>query len=237
MVYHSNLEDAAQSAEIVCGCAILPIKTTTKGPTPVVEDGDDIIDEVLGFFKANVLFKQFQPAGPADRVLVYLTLYTTQALAKCVTCENAPAALKALTAMAHENFKIPGDSGFTLGTFYPSPQSTQEADLCRQYLKQLREELGRRLITKVYLDGSPSKLWLAPPQGLHCRLERRALQDRGPPSAASPSPGLGVEPRPSTSPGEGAAVLLSPSLHSSWSGLSSALQTLPAFRRLPSGSS
>ena len=90
---------------------------------------------------------------------------------------------------------------------------------------------------QVYLDGSPSKLWLAPPQGLHCRLERRALQDRGPPSAASPSPGLGVEPRPSTSPGEGAAVLLSPSLHSSWSGLSSALQTLPAFRRLPSGSS
>ena len=41
--------------------------------------GDDIVDEVLGYFKANVLFKQFQPAGDADRVLVYLTLYTTQA--------------------------------------------------------------------------------------------------------------------------------------------------------------
>lgn len=82
---------------------------------------------MLGFFKANVLFKQFQPAGPADRVLVYLTLYTTQALAKCVSCETAPAALKALTAMAHENFKIPGDGGFSLGTFYPSPEGPQES--------------------------------------------------------------------------------------------------------------
>ena len=79
--------------------------------------GDDFIDEVLGFFKANVLFKSFQPAGSADRVLLYLTLYTTQALAKCVTCETAPVALKALTAMAHENFAIPGDAGFTLGSF------------------------------------------------------------------------------------------------------------------------
>ena len=86
---------------------------------PFRAPGDDIIDEVLGFFKANVLFKQFQPAGPADRVLVYLTLYTTQALAKCVTCENAPAALKALTAMAHENFKIPGDSTHRAAKIYP----------------------------------------------------------------------------------------------------------------------
>ena len=189
---------------------------------------------MLGYFKANVLFKQFLPSGPADRVLVYLTLYTTQALAKCQTCETAPAALKALTTLAHENFKIPGDAGFTLGTFFPAPQNHQEegatrllarmppraaapatgrvrqdpatppgflaasdpprlgrrppchaasptpsspcatppppfpisslravADLCRGYLKQLREELGRRLITKVYLDGQPSKLWLA----------------------------------------------------------------------------
>jgi actin related protein 2/3 complex subunit 3 len=158
-VYHSNLEDP--NAEVVCGCAILPMKTTTKGPAPVIQDGDDFIDEVLGFFKANVLFKSFQPAGSADRVLLYLTLYTTQALAKCVTCETAPVALKALTAMAHENFSIPGDSGFTLGTFYSPPGTSQEGDLCRAYFKQAREELGRRLITKVYLDGSPSKLWLA----------------------------------------------------------------------------
>ena len=88
---------------------------------PLRAPGDDIIDEVLGFFKANVLFKQFQPAGPADRVLVYLTLYTTQALAKCVTCENAPAALKALTAMAHENFKIPGDSNSLCCKDAPGP--------------------------------------------------------------------------------------------------------------------
>ena len=36
-VYHSNLEDP--NAEVVCGCAILPMKTTTKGPAPVIQDG------------------------------------------------------------------------------------------------------------------------------------------------------------------------------------------------------
>ena len=40
------------------------------------EDGnDDIIDESLKYFKANVLFKNFEFKGTADRVLVYLTLY------------------------------------------------------------------------------------------------------------------------------------------------------------------
>lgn len=57
-VYHSTCDESG--AEVVCGCAILPIKTTTKGPAPILDDGDDIIDVTLGFFKANVLFKLFQ---------------------------------------------------------------------------------------------------------------------------------------------------------------------------------
>eukprot|EP00967_Tisochrysis_lutea_P045652 scaffold55399_cov31-Tisochrysis_lutea.AAC.2 len=35
------------------------------------------------------------------------------------------------------------------------------ADLCRAYLKQAREELGKRLVQRVYDEsGSPSKFWL-----------------------------------------------------------------------------
>lgn len=159
-VYHSSMNGT--SAEVVCGCAMLPIKTTTRGPAPLLGDGeDDIIDEVLGFFKANVLFKHFEVKGAADRVLIYLTLYITQCLVKLEKCPTPIEGLKALTAMAHESFHIPGDPGFALGSFFPGPASAQEAELCRTYLKQVREEMGRRVINKVYgEDGEPSKFWL-----------------------------------------------------------------------------
>ena len=69
--------------------------------------------------------------------------------------------MKALTAMAHESFRIPGDAGFTLGSFFHNPANAQEAELCRGYLKQMREEVGRRLVAKVYgEDDTPSKFWI-----------------------------------------------------------------------------
>ena len=52
------------------------------------------------------------------------------------------------------------DAGFALGNFFPAPASAQEGELCRSYLKQLREEMGRRVVAKVYADGPPSKFWL-----------------------------------------------------------------------------
>ena len=37
--------------------------------------GDDIIDEALTYFRANVLFKSFEPKGGADMLIIYLTLF------------------------------------------------------------------------------------------------------------------------------------------------------------------
>ena len=128
-------------------------------PSSAPADEADIIDEVIGFFKANTLFKQFQPQGAGDRLLIYLTLYITECLKIIEKCATPVDAMKQLTSKAHESFKIPGDAGFALGSFYPGPLSSQEADLCRGYLKQAREEIGRRLIEKVYVDGAPSKFW------------------------------------------------------------------------------
>lgn len=193
------------------------------------------MDEVLGYFKANVLFKHFEVKGCADRVLIYLTLYTTQCLKRLETCATPADGLKALTAMAHESFTLPGarvrgpwgavvdfcqreqsqcrapsaewpsrpsvctgEANFSLGGFFPPPASDAEAgahgwrrpqstsvlapeaaasaspaflppdldclpcsELCRGYLKQAREELGRRLVRLVYDDdGAPSKFWM-----------------------------------------------------------------------------
>ena len=74
-----------------------------------------------------MLFKHFEVKGGADRVLIYLTLYVTQCLKKLESCATQVEALKALTAMAHEMFKLPGEPGFPLGSFFPSAASTQEA--------------------------------------------------------------------------------------------------------------
>lgn len=140
-----------------------PSRALTWRCRALASGADDIIDETLLYFKANTLFKHFEVKGGGDRVLIYLTLYTTQCLLRLEKCPTAVDGLKALTAMAHETFKLPGDPGFALGSFFPAPANGQEAELCRSYLKQVREELGRRLVTKVYTgpDGTASKFWIA----------------------------------------------------------------------------
>ena len=49
---------------------------------PRAADQIDIIDEAIDFFRANVLFRQYDPKGPADRVLCYLTIY----IGECLRC-------------------------------------------------------------------------------------------------------------------------------------------------------
>mmetsp|Transcript_33302 Transcript_33302/g.110132 ORF Transcript_33302/g.110132 Transcript_33302/m.110132 type:complete len:173 (+) Transcript_33302:69-587(+) len=161
MVYHSSLNGT--ETEVACGCAILPLKTSIRGPAESAAEGEeDIVDETLGYFKANVLFKHFEVKGAADRTLIYLTLYTTQCLKRLETCPTQTDGVKALTALAHEAFSAPGEPRFALASFFPAGASPAELDLCRAYLKQAREELGRRLALKVYGDnGPPSKLWIA----------------------------------------------------------------------------
>ena len=51
-------------------------------------DQEDIIDETLNYFRANVFFRNFDVRGGADRTLIYLTLYTQQCLVKCEKIED-----------------------------------------------------------------------------------------------------------------------------------------------------
>lgn len=64
--------------------------------------------------------------------------------------------------LAISKFDIPGEPGFPLNSVYAKPSSSQEADLMRQYLQQLRHETGGRVCEKVFAteDGKPSKWWL-----------------------------------------------------------------------------
>lgn len=100
MVYHSAIEPR-EDTRTVCGCPILPIRGSIRGPAPPLEpqgadeDGaavqiqasasasgeeEDIVDEALHLFRANVLFRSFPVKRPGDRLLIYLTLYLSSCL-------------------------------------------------------------------------------------------------------------------------------------------------------------
>ncbi|ODV98604.1 hypothetical protein PACTADRAFT_31989 [Pachysolen tannophilus NRRL Y-2460] len=163
--YHSTfLDQESNDARIVGNFAILPIKTKFRGPSyPCSADEYDIIDEILDLFRPNSFFKNFEIKGPADRTLIYGILYLSSCLNLLNSRVDESEAVKVLNNLALEDFSIPGDLGFPLNSLYLPPSSRQEADLLRGYLQQFRQELGARLIARIYKDtkSSPSKYWLA----------------------------------------------------------------------------
>ena len=46
----------------------------------LASEEDDIVDETLSFFRAQVLFKNFQVKGPADKTLIFLTVFIQKCL-------------------------------------------------------------------------------------------------------------------------------------------------------------
>ena len=72
------------------------------------------------------MFRNYDVQGPADRVLVYLTLYIHLCLTK-ITGKSKGDAKNALYQLAISNFSIPGDSNFTLGGFVSNPANRGEA--------------------------------------------------------------------------------------------------------------
>jgi len=161
--YHSSFNQG--NARQICSMAVLPLKTSYRGPAPPVpgnqQDQPDIIDEAIDFFKANVMFRNYDVEGPADRVLVYLTLYIHLCLTKIVNKSKGDA-VNTLYQLSISNFAIPGDSNFSLGGFVTNPANRGEADQIRAYLTQLRQETGKRLCDFVYAfgEGQPDKFWM-----------------------------------------------------------------------------
>ncbi|XP_011309077.1 actin-related protein 2/3 complex subunit 3 [Fopius arisanus] len=158
--YHSSfVKDGSSLGNL----ALLPLKTSFRGPAPPCSPGteQDIIDEALYFFRANVFFRTYEIKSEADRVLIYITLYITECLKKLQKCANQNQALNEMYSLAISKFDIPGDPGFPLNSVYAKPSSTTEADQMRQYLQQIRQETAARLVERVYSDnGKPSKWWL-----------------------------------------------------------------------------
>ncbi|KAI3412007.1 putative actin- protein 2/3 complex subunit 3 [Globodera pallida] len=162
--YHSKF---AGGVSLVGNIAILPIKTACKGPAPKMDRSadEDIIDEALTLFKPNVFFRNFEIKGPADRTLIYLFLYITECLKKLQKSPKKLQAGKDLLTLAldsHRTFPIPGEASFPFPGLFKPPANAQEEETMRAYLQQLRQELGARLLERVFPDPEmpPSKWWL-----------------------------------------------------------------------------
>eukprot|EP01064_Diplonema_japonicum_P034587 TRINITY_DN721_c3_g2_i2.p1 TRINITY_DN721_c3_g2~~TRINITY_DN721_c3_g2_i2.p1 ORF type:complete len:184 (+),score=39.73 TRINITY_DN721_c3_g2_i2:257-808(+) len=157
--YHSQYN--GQKAKELCGCGIYPLRTKVQGPADIA-DGDDILDEVLFNFKANMLFQQYNVKGSGDRTLLYLTLYVHQVL-RLLKDKTQDDAKKTFLEMKTKSFEHPGDKGFPLSGFLSAPANSEEADDWKSYMKQCREELWIRVVEKIYVrpteSGTPDKFW------------------------------------------------------------------------------
>ena len=72
MTYHSSF--CKTECELACGFPLLPLRSG-NGPAPKSSEEMDVIDEAIAQFRANILFKNYKPHGPADKSIVYLTIF------------------------------------------------------------------------------------------------------------------------------------------------------------------
>lgn len=172
--YHSVFLDEPNQ-QLIGNFALPPLRTRTRGPAqqlPPLTDVTELdveashasydpLDEVLALFRANTFFRNFEIKGPADRVLIYGILFVTEALNKIRPGMGRRDAEKSVMNVALDtNFAIPGDAGFPLNQAFEPPKDRNEAEVLRQYVGQMRQELAMRLLNRVYMDGTgqPSKV-------------------------------------------------------------------------------
>mmetsp|Transcript_14939 Transcript_14939/g.13414 ORF Transcript_14939/g.13414 Transcript_14939/m.13414 type:complete len:180 (-) Transcript_14939:230-769(-) len=163
-VYHSKQND--KDVKTACKASVLPLKSgSVKGPagefSPQSEKDVDIIDEALNYFRANILFSQFEVEGGADLTLVYLTAWIADCLRKLQKEKTKETALKASYQIGiSKKFKVPGDAKFEFGAFFTKPKNNSEKQLFVDYFVQIRHETIKRLIEKCYTaDGKQNKHW------------------------------------------------------------------------------
>ncbi|CDW58517.1 actin protein 2:3 complex subunit 3 [Trichuris trichiura] len=143
--YHSKYVDAPQK---IGNIALLPLRTAFRGPAPKTEE-EDIIDESLFYFKANIFFRSYE-----------------------VKCPSKAVGLKEMATLAlSKSLPIPGDQGFPMNAVFKAPSNRNEEETMRSYLQQLRQELGVRLCDKVFDPETdrPSKWWT-------CFAKRRFME-------------------------------------------------------------
>ncbi|KAH3886263.1 actin-related protein 2/3 complex subunit 3-A-like [Dreissena polymorpha] len=157
--YHSKF---TEPPKLVGNMALLPLRTSYKGPAPKDTTDFDIIDEAISFFKANIFFRTYEIKSEADRTLIYITLYMSECLKKLQRCNSKNEGQKEMYTLGIINYPIPGEPKFPLNAMFSKPSSKAEEDTMRAYLQQIRQEVGIRMCDKVFdpETDKPSKWWM-----------------------------------------------------------------------------
>lgn len=157
--YHSKFTNPPK---LVGNMALLPLRTTYKGPAPKDTSDFDIIDEAIYYFKANIFFRNYEIKSEADRTLIYITLYISECIKKLQRCSSKNAGQKEMYTLGISNFPIPGEPKFPLNAMFTKPANRNEEDTMRNYLQQIRQETGVRMCEKIFdpETDKPSKWWL-----------------------------------------------------------------------------
>lgn len=71
VTYHSRYNEETDAQEC-CGIPLLDLDDSRETFDASVQD---VVDEAIHLYRANILFKSFKVQGGADRILVYLTCY------------------------------------------------------------------------------------------------------------------------------------------------------------------
>ncbi|KNB45571.1 hypothetical protein JH06_2431 [Blastocystis sp. subtype 4] len=142
---------------------MLPFRSSVRGTAPVptsgtlyflgdnvIADYKDIVDEALDLFRGNVYFANFEIKGPADRLLCL------KDIEKCKTAEEATRALYLTNA---KKMHTPGSPGYSLNRLLFPPKNEQEKTMYHAYMDQIRIELSKRLVERVYREGDWSRKW------------------------------------------------------------------------------
>ena len=164
--YHSVVNNEEAKVKY-CGIPAFEFKekkTPTLDATKLKVDLNqielDIIDEAIIYFRANVLFKNFNIEGDADKLLVYITVF----IQKCLEKANDPNPTK-----AKENMKklvdqceyVPKTENFF--NILVTKKDSEIAPL-QKYLKSVRKETVERLIYILFEDEKTKmdfKYWVA----------------------------------------------------------------------------
>ncbi|CAD7698692.1 unnamed protein product [Ostreobium quekettii] len=124
MAYHSSFN--ATPSQLACGCPILSLRGRARGPAGPTAD-PDIVDEALHLFRPNVFFKSFEVQGPADRLLVYLSMHIAACLERLLDAKGGKEeAGRMLFMLAHETVRVPGEAGFGLSGLMAPPTEKAE---------------------------------------------------------------------------------------------------------------
>jgi actin related protein 2/3 complex subunit 3 len=92
--------------------------------------------------------------------LCYLTVYIGECIRFCKAHADKGKGSKELFVYSKKGFKVPGESGFSLGGFMPAPANRNDTEKLRGFLKQLREETANRIVNRIYNeDGTQNKHW------------------------------------------------------------------------------